>query len=230
MSIASLASWIAALGMLALALSPAIDARADSSFGWHMAQHLVLLFGVSFCIVAGRPFQLFSSLAPKAIVARTVRATRWTHVAAHPALTLSVFVAAMWVAHFSGLYELALERTWAHVAEHALFLTAGVLFWLPVLAPQPLRPLPYPVRLLYLFVALPQGALLALALASAHRVLYSHYAAVSATAAALADQSNAAAVMWIGGGLILFVAFLATLGVWAARENAGGDAVPGGLS
>jgi putative copper resistance protein D len=225
--LASVLYIIAAVGMLAAALSPQIDARADAAFSWHMAQHLVLLFLVPFCLVAARPFQLFSAFARKGVVARVVRVTRPMHVAAHPVVALAFFGATMWATHFSGLYELALEHTWAHVAEHTLYLSAGVLFWLPVLAPQPLRPLPYPMRLLYLFVALPQGALLAFALASGHRALYPHYAQINGTAAALADQTTAAAVMWIAGGLIVFVAFLATLGVWAARENAADERLAG---
>lgn len=214
-----LACWIVAAGTLAIVLSPVVDARADASFAWHMVQHLALVFIVAPALVAARPFQVFTAVASKPVVARTVRATRWTHGLAHPAVALFVFVAVMWATHFSGLYELALEHTWVHAAEHALYLIAGVLFWLPVFAAPPLRPLAYPARLLYLFVALPQGALLALALSGARHVLYPHYASVSGVATALADQSNAAAVMWIGGGLVTFVAFLVTLSVWAVRET-----------
>lgn len=220
MNLSSTIWFVGAMIVLAIALSPAMDARADTSFTWHMVQHLGLLFGVSFCLVAARPFHLFASLAPKRFVAGTVTTTRWFHIVANPVFAFVVFVATMWATHFSGLYELSLEHTWVHVTEHVLYLTAGVVFWLPVLAPQPLRPIPYPARLLYLFVALPQGALLAVALASGHRVLYPHYASVNGVAAALADQSNAAAAMWIGGGLIMFVAFLVTFGSWAMRERA----------
>lgn len=228
MNVMSLIYYLVAGVAFAIALSPAIDGRADTSFAWHMAQHLALVFIVAPALVAARPFQAFAALAPKALVAETVRATRWSHVLAHPAVALAFFIATMWVTHFSPLYELALDRAWVHVAEHLLYLAAGVLFWLPVLAPQPLRPLPYPARLLYLFVALPQGALLAFALGGAHRVLYAHYATVKGVSGALADQSNAAAVMWICGGLAVFVAFLVTFGAWAVREE-DPDALPRGI-
>ncbi len=221
MSVTGLLCYVTAAGALVLTLSPAMDARADGSFAWHMVQHLALVFLIAPALVASRPFQTFTAIVPKAFVARTVRATQWMHAFAHPVPALLLFVATMWATHFSGLYELALEHTWAHVAEHALYLGAGILFWLPVFGPPPLRPLPYPARLLYLFVALPQAALLAFALGGARHVLYPHYASVMGTAAALGDQSNAAAVMWIGGGLVLFVAFLATFGAWAAREQHG---------
>ncbi len=228
MSIATLACYAVAAATLAIVLSPMVDARADASFAWHMAQHLALVFIVAPALVAARPFQTFTAVAPKPFIAGFVRATRWMHGLANPVVALGVFVATMWATHFSGLYELALEHTWAHVAEHTVYLIAGILFWLPVLAPPPLRPLPYPARLLYLFVALPQGALLAFALAGTRHVLYPHYAAVNGVGAALSDQSNAAAVMWIGGGLVLLVAFLLTFGAWAMRESRA-DMASGGL-
>ena len=208
-----------AILLFALSVSPIVDGLADHSFSWHMAQHLLILFAVPFFVLAAHPFRILIAAAPKELASRIVRVTRPAHKVGHPAFTLAAFVAVLWITHFSGMYEYSLEHPWAHVAEHALYVTSGILFWLPVLAPPPLRPLPFPTRLLYLIVALPQGALLAFALAGARSVLYPHYAAVGSYARALADQSNAAAVMWIGGGTVLFVAFLATFGAWALREN-----------
>ncbi len=75
-------------------------------------------------------------------------------------------------------------------------------------------------RLLYLAVAPPQGALLGMVLVTAPRPLYPHYAvAAGSLKAALADQGNAAALMWILGGAVVFGALLVTLGRWARRER-----------
>ena len=154
-----------------------------------------------------------------------MRISRPLHVLALPPVALACFVATLWATHYSGLYEASLENAWAHVGEHLLYLAAGMAFWLPVLASPPLRPASFPVRLLYLALALPQGALLAMALVGAQTPLYPHYAAViGSTTAALADQRNAAAVMWIAGGLVVFGAFLVTLGQWARRESEGAPA------
>jgi cytochrome c oxidase assembly factor CtaG len=125
----------------------------------------------------------------------------------------------LWATHFSPLYDAALSNDWIHAAEHALYFTAGLWFWLPVIASAPLRPLPFVVRLFYLAIALPQGALVGFVIGSARAPLYEHYARTLSTSAALADQRDAAAVMWIAGGALLFGAFLATFGVWAWREN-----------
>lgn len=225
MSVRTIICAPAALACGALAFSPAMDVRADASFAWHMVQHLIVLFAIPFFVLAAEPFRIFAQFAPKSWTARLVRATRPLHNAAHPAVALGAFIATLWFTHFSPLYELALEHASIHVAEHALYFVAGLLFWTPVLAPPPLRPLAFPARVLYLFVALPQGALLGFALAGSRHVLYAHYAG---TANAFADQQNAAAVMWIGGGLTLLAAFLCTIGAWAVRESGQDARVVGG--
>ncbi len=184
-----------------------------------MVQHLALFFLVTLLLLLARPFDVLARIAGKRPTGAFVRATRPLHALALPPVALIVFIATLWATHFSPLYELALEHPWAHIAEHALYLAAGVVFWLPVVGPPPLRPLGYPGRLLYLLVALPQGALLAMVIASARDPLYPHYATVAGSrAAALADQANAAAAMWILGGFAVLGALLLTLAAWARRE------------
>ncbi|HTU70468.1 MAG TPA: cytochrome c oxidase assembly protein [Candidatus Baltobacteraceae bacterium] len=214
-----IAAAAGAVACTTLVLSPPVDALSDASFAWHMGEHLVLLFLVPLLIVLSQPFTAFRIVAGKRATAAFVRVTRPLHVLAHPALTFSLFVGYLWLLHFSPLYESALEHPLVHAGEHLLLVVVGTLFWLPVLAPPPLRPPAFPVRLFYLLLALPQGALLGFALGAARAPLYPHYAAVMGMQAALADQRNGAAVMWIGGGLAVLTAFLATFGVWAARES-----------
>ncbi|HVA34187.1 MAG TPA: cytochrome c oxidase assembly protein [Candidatus Baltobacteraceae bacterium] len=212
--------WLTGAALTAgIAVSPPLDRLADASFAWHMAQHVMLLYVVSLFVLLSRPLDLVAAIAPKSTTAAFVNAMRPLHVFAWPPLTLAAYIAVLWGTHFSGLYQLSLEHFWVHVCEHALYVAAGIAFWLPVLGTPPVRPIAYPARLLYLFVALPQGALLGMAIDGARTPLYAHYAALATNARALTDQHDAAATMWIAGGLIVFCAMLATLGAWAAREN-----------
>lgn len=204
----------------AAAVFSPLDGLADGSFAWHMVQHLVLFFVVPLLVLVAEPFDIVRRAIGKARTVRLVRATRWLHSAAGPGVALAAYVATIWLTHFSPLYELALERPGVHVAEHALYLAAGTLFWIPVLGTRPVRPLSYPARLLYLIVALPQGSLVAAAITGAPAPLYVHYAGLLGATRALADQRDAAAVLWIGGGLVILCALLVTAAVWAARESA----------
>lgn len=214
---------VAAVACGAFALFGPLERLADRWFAWHMAQHLVILIAVPLLVLWSQPFPLVRRVLGDARTVGLLRATRPLHVMAFPPVALAIFLATLWGTHFSPLYEAALDATPVHATEHALYLFAGFAFWLPVLTVAPLRPHSYPVRLFYLIVALPQGALLAIALSAARSPLYPHYARIMPAAQALADQQDAAAVMWIAGGLATLVALLATMGTWAARELRAAD-------
>ena len=214
------ALFLGAAAIAAVAVvSPPFDAVVDRSFAWHMVQHLSIVYVVALLIVAANPFALLVRITGKKTIERIVRTVRPLHAAAAPWVTLPVFVSVLWIAHFSPLYELALERPWAHIAEHVAFLAAGIGFWLPVLAPAPLRPLGHAARVFYLVAALPQGSLLGMVLFSARAPLYSHYVRIAGRTAALADQHVAAAIMWMSGGIVVLAALSCTLASWAHRES-----------
>jgi putative membrane protein len=183
-----------------------------------MLQHLALLFIVPPLLLASRPFDLFARVAGKRLTLRAVRLLKPLHALASPPVALGIFVAVLWLTHVTPLYEIALEHPVVHVFEHSLYLGAGLAFWLPLMDVPPVRPLSYPARLLYALVALPQCALLGFVLGAAREAWYPYYLRQTSMEHALADQHNAAAVMWIAGGLAVLLALLATLGRWARRE------------
>jgi putative membrane protein len=195
-----------------------LDRLAGDSFAWHMVQHAILLFAVPALALLARPFDAFARVASKPLVAAVVRRTRPLHALASPVAAYAFFVAVLWGTHFTALYGLALRVEWVHALEHLLYVAAGTLFWIPVLAPAPLRPLNYPIRVFYLVAMLPQGALLGAAISSARAPLYAHYAALMPFGRALSDQRDAAAVMWAACGLVVFSAMIWAVAAWAARE------------
>ena len=82
----------------------------------------------------------------------------------------------MWGAHFSPLFDAALENPMATTSSTHCSSTA-LLFWWPVVAadPAPWR-LAHPGRSLYTFLAMPQNTFLAVIILSATIPLYQHYA------------------------------------------------------
>lgn len=222
-SSARIAAFIAGTAALIIVLLPRFDTAADSSFAAHMIQHMVMWLVAPPLILLGAPLLLLVAV-PKAQNARRVTAfanSRFGHALFSPLTGWLAYVAVLWGAHFSGLYEAALEHPPLHVLEHALFLLVAFLFWSTIVqtgyAP---RPIPFAVRAFLLFFTIPQGAFLGFALNAAGHVLYAHYAAHFTTmGAALADQRAGADVMWILGGFILFAAFMCTAGSWAAAER-----------
>ena len=133
-----------------------------------------------------------------------------------------LFAAVNWGWHFSVLYDQALENQALHYFQHATFLGAALLFWWPVVGadPSPWR-LPHPVRLLYLFLALPQNSFLGVALMSAPAVLYPHYVTNARTwgPSPLDDQALGGAIMWGVGDLAFVAAMIVVVVLWMRHED-----------
>src|SRR5204863_3874007 len=113
-------------------LASPLDTLAGRSLPIHMAQHLVLLVLVPPLLLAGAPIVPLLRGLPAgrirgALGAVAAIADRITH----PVAGLVALSLATWGWHVPAAFELALrDRVW-HVAEHASFLGAGLLFWWP---------------------------------------------------------------------------------------------------
>jgi len=215
----SAVAFVCGLAVVAAALAGQVDALADASLAWHMAQHLALLSLAAPLLLLGAPLRLaLAALPPRAaaVLAGVLNGAP-LRVLTHPVTAWLQFALVLYGTHFSPLYEAALENEAVHALEHALYLSSALVFWTPLLAvaPAPHAP-PHAARILLLFLALPMSAFLGFALYVGREVLYPHYAAHPN---ALADQSAAGAVMWIAGGAPLFLAMLWCVADWGAREQ-----------
>jgi cytochrome c oxidase assembly factor CtaG len=148
--------------------------------------------------------------------------SRALRVLSFPVIAWVLFAAVNWGWHFSTLYNDALENSALHYLQHATFLGAALLFWWPVLGadPSPWR-LPHPVRLLYLFLAMPQNSFLGVALMSTNTVLYPHYLTNGRTwgPSALEDQQLGGVIMWVVGDVCFLAGMAVVVGLWMAHEE-----------
>ena len=200
----------AGVGVLAVALLSPLATYADALFSVHMVQHLLLVFAAAPLLVAAHPGPALRAGIP-------LRLPGLPPVVTSPVVAWLAFAATGWAVHFSPLFDLSLRSDPVHAAEHVLFFASGLLFWSPVLGRSAA---PYPARLLYLGLAMPQNTFLALALYAAGHPLYATYGRVGRTwgPSLLGDQRAGGAVMWVAGDLTLLVAVLAVAGRWAGRE------------
>ncbi|MBV8600564.1 MAG: cytochrome c oxidase assembly protein [Candidatus Eremiobacteraeota bacterium] len=216
------AALAAGITALALALGPWTDRAADRSFSAHMLQHLALVFVAAPLVVAGAPIRRVLASLPTAAARRLARGVRSISEAGFemPVAAWLAWAVVLYGAHFSPLYGAALADPRIHAAEHALFFSVACWFWSPVIVPAPdPRPLPYPARIFYVFLAMPPSAFLGLALYTTSHPLYAHYERELGAAAALADQRLAGELMWLGGGVALFAALMWLVAAWGRRER-----------
>jgi putative membrane protein len=217
-------AFLAGLAALLLALVSPIEAYEGDLFSVHMVQHMLIELVAAPLLLLGAPATLALRAASPSVRRRllAVLHSRVVAVVSFPLLAWVLFAAVNWGWHFSALYDQALESPPLHYVQHATFLVAALLFWWPVVGADPSRwRLPHPLRLFYLFLAMPQNSFLGVALMSATTVLYPHYASVERTwgPSPLADQNLGGVVMWVFGDVIFLIAMGAVVASWVRLED-----------
>ncbi len=218
------ATFMAGLGAIGVALVSPIEAYEGALFSVHMVQHLLLELVAAPLLLLGAPITLVLRAARpgtrRAILG--VLHSLPMRILSFPLLAWLLFAAVNWGWHFSTLYDQALENQALHYVQHATFLVAALLFWWPVIGadPSPWR-LPHPVRLFYLFLAMPQNSFLGVAIMGAGNVLYPHYLTNLRPwgPSPLDDQSLGGILMWVGGDVAFLVGMACVVGMWVRAED-----------
>ena len=218
------AAFLAGLAVLALALLSPIEAYEGALFSVHMLQHMMLELVAAPLLLLGAPATLALRAASPPVRGRllAVLHSRVIAVLSFPLLAWLLFAAVNWGWHFSALYDQALETPWLHDLQHLTFLGAALLFWWPVVGADPARwRLPHPVRLFYLFLAMPQNSFLGIALMSAPTALYPHYLTnLRAWGPSPAvDQNVGGMLMWVGGDVVFLLAMGLVVAAWVRAED-----------
>ena len=197
------AAFAGALLVLFGALNGPLHNLSDAYlFSAHMAQHLLLTLVFPPLLLYGTP----------SWIARALLRPRWVmalgRVVTRPLMAAALFTAPIVLWHVPVLYEAALRHHNIHILQHIVFMASAVLMWWPILSPVPELPrLPYLLQMLYLFLlGIPMsitGALITLS----DTVLYPFYAAAPRVwdVSPIDDQKIGGLLMWVGGGLMLWV-------------------------
>jgi cytochrome c oxidase assembly factor CtaG len=223
--------WFAGLGMLLLATQSVIGAYDTTLFTVHMTQHLLLTMIAAPLLLLGAPVTLLLRASSPEVRKRwilPVLHSRVVRTLSHPLVAWTVFAVVMWTAHFSPLFDAALDDPLLHELEHFLFLSSALLFWWPVIGVDPApRRLSHPMRIGYLLVGMPFSSFLGLAIFSATSVLYQHYATLERPwgQTVLEDQAWAGGIMWAGGDAVFLVAMISAIVAWLRSEEAEGRRV-----
>ena len=208
-----------ALGLLLMftALVTPLDALSNEAlFSAHMVQHILLMLLAPACLLLGTPGYWIQYLYKLPVLKQILP------IVTHPLVTLIAFNAVMWLWHVPNLYEGALRDPNVHIAEHMMFLAAGVLMWLPVIhvAP-PQHPLGYPGRMAYLFACMVSSSILGAIFTFAPTIAFPFYGdnPLLLGITPQTDQQLAGLIMWVPGGGIFFIAILIVFGQWLRAED-----------
>ena len=208
MTRSSLRPWFFAAGMLTavVALYSPIDEGGDSYlFALHMTQHLLLMMVAPPLVLLG----IAGGDLGWGGTPRWLRASGRFLVRPWPACV--VFNVVMLVWHVPALYDTTLTVLPVHIVEHITFLTAGVIFWWPVVDPlraRAGRPVSALTKIALLAVAGLPPTILGFIFAMAPAALYDFYARAPRLwgVSAVLDQQIGGVLMMGLGNLIYFAA------------------------
>lgn len=208
-----------AIGLIIIfiALVSPLDALSNVAlFSAHMVQHILLMLLAPACLLLGTPRYWIRYLYDLPVLKHLLP------ILTHPLVTLIAFNAVMWIWHVPTLYEGALRNPNVHILEHMMFLSAGVLLWLPVIhAVPPKHSLSYPARIAYLFACMVSSSILGAIFTFAPTIAFPFYGdtPLAFGLSPITDQELAGLIMWIPGSGIFFVAILIVFAAWLNAED-----------
>jgi putative membrane protein len=210
------AAFTAGMALMFLALQGPLHELSDYYlFSAHMVQHLVL-------ILLMPPFLLYGT--PDWVLRPVVRVRVFAVIAAFltfPVVSFLLNNGIFLAWHFPGPYDLMMRNHDVHVAMHLMIMTTGVIMWWPIMSPLPELPrIAPPLQMIYLFLAGIPMMISAAFITLAQTELYSWYVEAPRlfSLTPLDDQRLGGVIMWVPGGLALWIAITVVYFRWTHRE------------
>lgn len=132
------ASWHAGIALQAIGLLSPIDGLGDDGLAFHMLQHLLIADLAAPLLLAGMRNPVLAFLLPHWVLVPLARnrlrgAFRTLR---QPLVALPVYTLVLYGWHFSFAFEAAVRHPLVHVAQHASFVSIGMLVWWAALEPK----------------------------------------------------------------------------------------------
>ena len=223
---ARLAAFFAGLGVVALATESSIGAYDDVLFSDHIIQHVLLIMVAPPLLITGRPLTLLLHAWGNPLhtwVKRALRSPVAAAVTWPPAATL-LYCAVVAGTHTPPVMNLVLGNDAVHNAEHAVYLAAGYLFFLPVIGSEPIRwRMSVPGRFVVMLIAMMADSFTGIVFTFQSREVFAAYAATGRQwgPSLIADLHLGGAVMFIGSDIAMGAVAIAIAVAFVRAHDAG---------
>jgi putative membrane protein len=220
------ASFVAGVLALGLALLSPLDRLSDYLFSAHMSQHELLMVVAAPLIILARPFAAYLWVLPRqgrVAVGHWLQRPRvhwaWQFLTA-PLLVLVLHAAVRWIWHVPTLFEAAMQHDLLHAFQHLTFFASAALFWWALVNGRYGRA-GYGLAVLFVFATAVHTSILGALISVAPRLLYPIYGSrtVSAGWAPLQDQEVAGLIMWVPSGILFLLTALALFAAWLGEAE-----------
>ncbi|MEP7028882.1 MAG: cytochrome c oxidase assembly protein [Candidatus Eisenbacteria bacterium] len=221
-------TFFVGLTVMLLALNgPLHDLSDYYLFSVHMVQHLMLTQVMAPLIILGLPAWLVGAIVSRPGMARAAKF--W----GSPLIGGGLYISSLVFWHLIPFYDLMMRNHNIHIATHLMFMITAVMAWWPVCCALPeAGRIREPAKMLYLFLLGVPMQVLAAVISLSDRVLYPWYATAPRTwgLTPLDDQQWGGLIMWVPGGLGLWLAITVVWLVWAKQNEPGRGRRVGDLS
>jgi putative copper resistance protein D len=229
----AVAAWLGGVALLVFATQGSLRVYDDALFWLHMVGHLTLVMLVPILLVAGRPLDLALAAVPAPSSQRIEQVLhgRLCALVTHPGVGIACYTAVIVGTHLTGFMNASMLHPWLTGLEQAMYVIAGVLFFLPLIGNAPVRwQLSAPIRMAVLVVAMPVDTFTGVILGQTDSYPWPAMAAMHPAWAPslLTDLHAGGAIMWVGGDAIMAVMFGVAAVTWARAAMAGGGSDLGG--
>jgi len=213
------------LGTIALATLWWPGVYDDTLFWAHMVQHMTLSMLAPIFLALGAPVTLLLRTLPPAGRRRLAAVLRSlpAKIVVNPLTGFVLLFGTPYVLYFTGLYDATLRHALLHELLHVHFVIAGCIFFWPLIGVDPVPGrLPYPMRMVLLFVTLPAHAWLGISIMSDSTVIGgSFYRAMARPwgPSLLHDQTIGGGLLWATGDLVGVVVLAALFAQWSRADS-----------
>jgi putative copper resistance protein D len=217
-------SFLAGLGVIAVATLSAIERYGTTFFWIHMGQHLLLIMAAPALIIHGRPLILALHATRNPWHTRIKRVLRSPVVSAvtNPLVAFALYTAVVVGTHLTSFNNVAITHRWAAAGEQVAYLVSGYLYLLSGFGAEPIRwRLSHPAKMLVLVLSMSVDTFTGITLLMAGSNPWPAYAAQHHTWGPdpLTDVHYGGATMWVGGDTIMIGLILTALVPWVAGRN-----------
>ncbi len=205
------------LGIAAIAgaVASPVETESEKLVWAHMVQHIMLADVASLLIVLGFTGPLLQPVL-------TWRWGRPLRKLTEPIPAITIFTANLFLWHSPPLYQAVLHSESLHVLEHLLFITTGIMLWMPLFGPLP-KPAWFgkAAHVIYTVGIWLPGMALANTLMWSGSVFYPDYGPteVAAGLSPISDQSTAGAILMAECMLMALGIFAAVFLRWAKEDT-----------
>ncbi|MFE6889309.1 cytochrome c oxidase assembly protein [Streptomyces sp. NPDC057694] len=200
-------------------------------FSVHMVQHMVISMLSPILLLMGAPITLAlralpvaskrGSKGPRELLLMLLH-SRYMKIITHPAFTIPLFIASLYVLYFTPLFDFLMGSQVGHLAMMVHFLAVGVVFFWPIMGvdPGPHRP-GYVMRMLELFAGMPFHAFFGIALMMASTTMVGTFENPPASLGLdpMSDQTAAGGIAWAFSEVPSVLVLLALLFQWKKSEE-----------